>query len=216
MALGTLQTIEKPGCPTHCENIRVPYPFGVGTDFSHDLSFNLSCVTSEYKPGKGDIQIHNISDSEISIPTIVSQRYYNQSGFANVIRPSTNLQRYRAFTFSVKNNFTLLGCDEGWTQFLGLCISMKRVLYWVGLPDCHSWIVLGRRILSLLKATLQTTAKPGCPIPYPFGVGTYCSLDLSFNLTRDTSDYEPGKGDIPIHNILDSEISIPAIVSQRY
>ncbi|KAI3795028.1 hypothetical protein L1987_37672 [Smallanthus sonchifolius] len=41
----------KPSCPTHCGNVTVPYPFGIGTDCSLDRIFNLNCNYS-YEPPK--------------------------------------------------------------------------------------------------------------------------------------------------------------------
>ncbi|GKC91042.1 wall-associated receptor kinase 2-like protein, partial [Tanacetum coccineum] len=125
MALGTLQgsnsgamnNIAKPGCQTHCGNITVPYPFGIGKDTgcSLDSSFYVNCSTS-FDPPKlfiksGNVEIYNISDSELRIFTSVSHRCYAQNG--NVYSKGdawTDLAGL--FTFSEKNKLTVIGCDD--------------------------------------------------------------------------------------------------------
>ncbi|GJY95191.1 wall-associated receptor kinase 2-like protein [Tanacetum coccineum] len=91
MAIGTLQgsnssamnNIAKPGCQTHCGNITVPYPFGIGKDTGCylDGDFYLNCNTS-FDPPKlfimsGNLEIYNISDSELRIFTSVSTGCYS-------------------------------------------------------------------------------------------------------------------------------------------
>ncbi|XP_076895597.1 wall-associated receptor kinase 2-like [Bidens hawaiensis] len=121
MALGTLQgstinNIIKPNCPTHCGNVMVPYPFGIGYDTgcSLDNSFHVTCNTT-YEPPKlflrsSDFEIYNISDSEVRIHTTVSYRCYNQDGSVrNEFDWWISLSK---FTFSQKNKFIVLGCDD--------------------------------------------------------------------------------------------------------
>ncbi|PWA73077.1 pentatricopeptide repeat (PPR) superfamily protein [Artemisia annua] len=101
MALGTLQGtsnssamnyIAKPGCQTHCGNITVPYPFGIGKDTgcSLDDSFYMNCNTS-FDPPKLYFassslesstinEVFNISDSELRTFTRVGSRCYNKDG----------------------------------------------------------------------------------------------------------------------------------------
>ncbi|GKB04694.1 wall-associated receptor kinase 2-like protein [Tanacetum coccineum] len=123
MALGTLQGsnsgamnyIAKQGCQTHCGNITVPYPFGIGKDTGCSLgeSFYVNCNTS-FDPPKlfiksGNIRIYNISDSELRIFTNVGYRCYDQNRSV-YIYPGTDLAGL--FTFSVKNKLTVIGCDD--------------------------------------------------------------------------------------------------------
>ncbi|KAD7477979.1 hypothetical protein E3N88_01115 [Mikania micrantha] len=124
MAMGTFDgsttnnNIAKPNCPTACGNITVPYPFGMGTDCSlDDISFNLTCNTSNHDSpklfiGNGNLEIYNISDSEVRIFTIVSNRCYNQTGYRVGYTSYTNIGKRKAFTFSTKNKFTVVGCDD--------------------------------------------------------------------------------------------------------
>ncbi|KAD7477989.1 hypothetical protein E3N88_01125 [Mikania micrantha] len=120
MAVGTFDgyttinnnNIAKPNCPTVCGNITVPYPFGIGTDCSLDYTFNLTCNTSSETPRLlvGSLPIYNISDSELRIVTSISYRCYNQGVVADEYIDWTNLAEW--FTFSVKNKFTVVGCDD--------------------------------------------------------------------------------------------------------
>ncbi|KAL8470880.1 hypothetical protein ACS0TY_033451 [Phlomoides rotata] len=36
-------SLSKPGCPEKCENVTIPYPFGVGSECSVNSSFTLLC-----------------------------------------------------------------------------------------------------------------------------------------------------------------------------
>ncbi|KAK1411314.1 hypothetical protein QVD17_37861 [Tagetes erecta] len=162
--------IAKPGCPTQCGNVTVPYPFGIGIDCSIDPSFNLTCNTSSNEPpklfmGTGYIQIYNISNSEVRIATKVSYNCFNQPGsirrFALI-----NLRRYKAFTFSAKNKFTVIGCDDyalimvrDDAYFSGGCFGLCGKGYDVpngecfGIGCCQTSIPKG---LSYYNATLGT------------------------------------------------------------
>ncbi|KAI3819078.1 hypothetical protein L1987_12901 [Smallanthus sonchifolius] len=115
----TTGNIAKSGCQTVCGNLTVAYPFGigVGSGCSKDDSFDLTC-NSTYDPptlyiGSGNIQIHNISDSEMWVNSYVALRCYNQFGYV------TNEDYYAwfnlettPFSFSQKNKFTVVGCDD--------------------------------------------------------------------------------------------------------
>ncbi|KAD7477993.1 hypothetical protein E3N88_01129 [Mikania micrantha] len=117
MAVGTFDGyatinnhIAKPNCPAACGNITVPYPFGIGTDCSLNRKFNLTCNTS-FEPPRlfvGGLRIYNISDSELRVFTTLSYRCYNQKRIPN--SSWTDLAEF--YTFSVKNKFTVVGCDD--------------------------------------------------------------------------------------------------------
>ncbi|KAJ0802697.1 putative protein kinase RLK-Pelle-WAK family [Helianthus annuus] len=121
MALGTLQgsntsAIAKPNCPTHCGNVEVRYPFGIGKDTgcSLDNSFYLNCTISDGTPKlflrSSRIQIYSISDSELRVYASPAFRCYNQDGtIYSEFEWWTGLS---SFIFSDKNKFTVLGCDD--------------------------------------------------------------------------------------------------------
>ncbi|KAL8201771.1 hypothetical protein R6Q57_010918 [Mikania cordata] len=121
MAVGTYRNaitnnnnVAKPNCKTVCGNITVRYPFGIGTDCSLDRKFNTTCNTSYVPPklflGTGNIEIYNISDSELRVFTTISRTCYNESGGADEDIGWIDL--VELFTFSVKNKFTVVGCDD--------------------------------------------------------------------------------------------------------
>ncbi|PWA79320.1 EGF-like calcium-binding [Artemisia annua] len=100
MALGTLQgpdlkamnNIAKPGCKSHCGNITVPYPFGIGegAGCSLDEFFYVTCNSTHFDPpklftGSSNIEIYNISvsESELRIFTSVSYKCYKRDGDVN-------------------------------------------------------------------------------------------------------------------------------------
>ncbi|KAI7745328.1 hypothetical protein M8C21_023676, partial [Ambrosia artemisiifolia] len=115
MVVGTFEGA-KPDCPTHCGNITVPYPFGIGPECSLAEAYNLTCNnTSSYEPPNllpvdGNLRIYDISDSELRISTLVSYMCYNQSGFVD--GNITSVRTTEVFTFSEKNRFTVVGCDD--------------------------------------------------------------------------------------------------------
>ncbi|PWA37159.1 EGF-like domain, Wall-associated receptor kinase, galacturonan-binding domain protein [Artemisia annua] len=94
MALGTLQgsnssamnNIAKPGCQPRCGNITVPYPFGIGKDTGCSLDdiFYLTCnstnETSKLYLRSGNIEVFNISDSELRTFSDIASRCYDESG----------------------------------------------------------------------------------------------------------------------------------------
>ncbi|GJZ30104.1 wall-associated receptor kinase 2-like protein [Tanacetum coccineum] len=125
MALGTLQgsnlkamnNIAKQGCQTHCGNITVPYPFGIGEDTgcALDKEFYLTCNTTNETStlflGSSTIDIVNISDSEFRTTTGVAYRCYDRNGIVSgEFNWWTRLNS--ALTFSEKNKFTVIGCDD--------------------------------------------------------------------------------------------------------
>nr|XP_043636919.1 wall-associated receptor kinase 2-like [Erigeron canadensis] len=108
--------IAKPGCPTKCGEVTIPYPFGIGneTGCSLDNTFYVTCNTSETPPKlflrSSNIEIYNISDSEFRIKTGVGYRCYNSNGsVSDHFDWWTTLITY---TFSEKNMLTVIGCDD--------------------------------------------------------------------------------------------------------
>ncbi|KVH94790.1 EGF-like calcium-binding [Cynara cardunculus var. scolymus] len=111
--------IAKQGCQTHCGNMTVPYPFGIGVDCALDESFSFFCNSTEEPPKLiyGDnIEVYIISDSEIKISNTIGYTCYNEKG--NVTQASdawTSIPSTDPFTFSRKNKFTVIGnrsCKE--------------------------------------------------------------------------------------------------------
>ncbi|KAK1398216.1 putative wall-associated receptor kinase-like protein 16 [Heracleum sosnowskyi] len=112
----------KPGCQTHCGDLKVPFPFGIISKGNEDRNcsfnsgFDITCDTSTYPPKAfikhWKIQIFNISDSTLRGSNILAERCYNQSGIKyKGIYASFNLSG-TPYTFSDANVFTVVGCDD--------------------------------------------------------------------------------------------------------
>ena len=111
--------LAKPGCESRCGDLIVPYPFGVGDNSECYINegFRIYCNTS-VNPPKASIyksdynSIKLISDSTVRRSNIVASKCYNPDGTTyNDYRVSTNY-RYRPYTFSEVNRFTVIGCDD--------------------------------------------------------------------------------------------------------
>ncbi|KAK1411257.1 hypothetical protein QVD17_37804 [Tagetes erecta] len=168
----TISNIAKPGCPTHCGNITVPYPFGIGTKCSLDYSYAGTCNTS-YEPPKlfhasGYVEVYNISDSEVRVATSVSYSCYNQRGALDGMISGFDLNLNKEYTFSVKNKFTVIGCDDyallggaDETYFSGGCFALCRKQQEVpngecsGIGCCQASIPKGVRYFDLTLHTLR-------------------------------------------------------------
>ncbi|XP_031102467.1 wall-associated receptor kinase 2-like [Ipomoea triloba] len=113
----TTTTTTKPGCPQKCGNLTVPYPFGIGLGSGCGLnpSFEISCNTSRNPPMPliGNIQVFDISETHVWISNVVALRCYTSAGgFLGEIPAWTNLGTSSPYTFSDKNKFTVLGCQD--------------------------------------------------------------------------------------------------------
>ncbi|KAK2972073.1 hypothetical protein RJ640_010236 [Escallonia rubra] len=111
-------TIAKPGCQTRCGNLTVPYPFGIGpgSNCSIGEGFDITCNTSFYPPkpfiGKGNIEIYDISDTQVRVHNVMAKKCYNQTGgLVDYNTASTDLNT-SPYSFSEVNTFTVIGCDD--------------------------------------------------------------------------------------------------------
>ncbi|KAJ0683606.1 putative protein kinase RLK-Pelle-WAK family [Helianthus annuus] len=168
--------VAKPGCQTQCGNLTVAYPFGIGegSGCSRDASFDLICNSTDYDPPKlfmdisGNIQVDNISDSEMWVTSYVAFRCYNQLGD---VAPNEDYSAWfnlegTPFSFSQRNKFTVIGCDDfamitgsnggDFTSgCLGLCTQPDDVPdgYCSGIGCCQTAIPRG---LKTYNATLRS------------------------------------------------------------
>lgn len=112
-------TIAKPGCPSQCGNVTIPYPFGIGIGAGCSIGpwYDINCNTS-FNPPKpfitsSNLEVIGISNDQVRIKNWVATLCYSQNGqpmYNNQV--SINLGT-SPFTFSnAANSFFLLGCDD--------------------------------------------------------------------------------------------------------
>ncbi|CAN6689389.1 unnamed protein product [Malus baccata var. baccata] len=113
-----------PGCPDHCGNLTIPYPFGIGSDCYLDYRFNITCDISTQPPTaflmKGNLKITNISpyDGELQVLQFTSSDCYDAQGNSTGWT-SPELWVPPPYTISeTRNVFVAVGCDT-YAFFIG-------------------------------------------------------------------------------------------------
>ncbi|XP_023734819.1 wall-associated receptor kinase 2 [Lactuca sativa] len=145
--------IAKPGCLTKCGEVTVPYPFGINyvvmpgrnitqncaLEDTFELTCNLTSKAPELFIGRGNLKVYNISDTEMRISVSIAFRCYDSYGNISENRTSwTDIPERFPLTFSQKNKFTLIGCDDyAWIRgppgsdyasgCMGICNNPSRV-----------------------------------------------------------------------------------------
>ncbi|XP_073034243.1 wall-associated receptor kinase 2-like [Primulina eburnea] len=110
--------IAKPGCETKCGDVTVPFPFGIGNNSgcSIDPWFDINCDNSVTPPKltitPDNLEVLNISDSEIRIKNSVAVRCYTESGITTRENPTAIDLTGSPYSFSEFNKFTVVGCDD--------------------------------------------------------------------------------------------------------
>ncbi|XP_059668020.1 putative wall-associated receptor kinase-like 16 isoform X2 [Cornus florida] len=77
--------VTKPGCPSQCGNLTVPYPFGVGVGCSIDPLFDINCSTFYNPPipfvgGSSSLEVLDISQTYVRVKNKVMFKCYSPSG----------------------------------------------------------------------------------------------------------------------------------------
>ncbi|KAK8549037.1 hypothetical protein V6N12_061937 [Hibiscus sabdariffa] len=133
----------KHGCPSHCGDVMIPYPFGTGGDCNITAEFFITCNTS-FTPNKPFVSTSNIEVIDISLDgqlRILSNASYDCYNTLGGRAWSYFFLWLRLPGFSInntKNRFTAIGCDtyarvEGFlgqryaTGCLSLCSSIADV-----------------------------------------------------------------------------------------
>ncbi|CAO2142949.1 unnamed protein product [Urochloa humidicola] len=127
----------RPGCPSVCGDVQIPYPFGVGVDCAWAKGFAITCNHSfnPPRPYRGHYEIMNISveTGEMRVFSPLSYACYNSS---NTTEPQglrnleLNFTKTHKFISPMRNQFTAIGCStlarlegkEDWSYYTG-CIS---------------------------------------------------------------------------------------------
>ncbi|XP_057801208.1 wall-associated receptor kinase 2-like [Salvia miltiorrhiza] len=110
--------LAKPGCPTKCGNVAVPYPFGIGegSGCSFDKLFEVTCNDSFAPPRlfvpAADIEIVEIRNDTVRIKNMIASACYDPIGrVTSTSAASINLAD-TPFSVSDANMLTLVGCDD--------------------------------------------------------------------------------------------------------
>ncbi|KAJ9545581.1 hypothetical protein OSB04_025288 [Centaurea solstitialis] len=111
--------LAKPGCPSRCGDVIVPYPFGMGIDTNCSIGhgFDVYCNNSTNPPkasfSEADyISIRVISDSTVRISNNVASKCYFQNGTVSSGFKIWENFTVRPYTFSEVNKFTVIGCND--------------------------------------------------------------------------------------------------------
>lgn len=108
----------KPGCPTKCGNVTIPYPFGVGIDSgcSLDKLFDVICNTSSTPPRlhlpESTIDILEIRNDTVRIKNVVASNCYDLNGKVTRSTKASIILSDTPFSVSGENMLTIVGCDE--------------------------------------------------------------------------------------------------------
>ncbi|XVE60233.1 hypothetical protein DITRI_Ditri05aG0111800 [Diplodiscus trichospermus] len=130
----------KPGCPSQCGDVTIPYPFGTGNDCNISEDFFITCDTTSI-PNKaylttGNIEVVNISyDGQLRIVSSASYDCY-PSGPDSYFNYWIGLAKFPVD--NTRNKFTAIGCDtyavvrgsndEYATGCLSLCNGISDVI----------------------------------------------------------------------------------------
>ncbi|KAJ0640453.1 putative EGF-like domain, wall-associated receptor kinase, EGF-like calcium-binding protein [Helianthus annuus] len=113
--------VAKPGCQSQCGNVTIPYPFGIGPGCFLSKWFEITCNTSFNPPRTqiGSLQLLEFTDYTFRLANKVASQCYDPFGNITEDNPvSTSLGWTSPFSFSQKNQFNLIGCDD-FALFLG-------------------------------------------------------------------------------------------------
>ncbi|KAL0415198.1 UNVERIFIED_CONTAM: Wall-associated receptor kinase-like 8 [Sesamum latifolium] len=115
-------SITKPGCPTHCGNLEIPFPFGLGSNCSIDSPFDIYCNTSTNPPKPyilpiDMLEVVEISGSQIRVKSPVSVWVCYTSGMPTLDDLESPFRYSLSFlstpyTLSDANELTAFGCDD--------------------------------------------------------------------------------------------------------
>ncbi|KAH6837560.1 hypothetical protein C2S53_009867 [Perilla frutescens var. hirtella] len=138
--------ITKPGCPSQCGNLTIPYPFGVGSGCGINELFELNCSSStdhaldppkalleglgtDDFPNNRSFQVLGISDGRVRVSNILwISSCYNRTGELNNTGNDINFNLTGTpYSFSEINKLTVIGCDD-FGLLLGTTDSVQGII----------------------------------------------------------------------------------------
>ncbi|KAL2237023.1 UNVERIFIED_CONTAM: Wall-associated receptor kinase-like 2 [Sesamum indicum] len=104
--------IAKPGCPSKCGDLNVPYPFGIGikANCSINPSFDINC-NSSFDPPKaflGNLEVVGISETQIRIKNHLASICNNSIDNSMSVLDLSGTP----FSLSNQNKLTVVGCNH--------------------------------------------------------------------------------------------------------
>ncbi|XP_062210578.1 putative wall-associated receptor kinase-like 16 isoform X2 [Phragmites australis] len=105
------------GCQTHCGEVEIPRPFGIGTGCAIEKGFEINCTKTASgieKPFIGNIEVLNISVSQgktRALNTISTYCYNPNTGNMEDNRWKLNFSSWPYRFSNVDNKFIVLGCN---------------------------------------------------------------------------------------------------------
>ncbi|KAL8093074.1 wall-associated receptor kinase 2-like [Apium graveolens] len=108
-----------PDCQRKCGDLTVPYPFGINSNSlncSINPSFAITCDDSTNPPQAflmdGDVQVYDISNTELRIANTVAYRCYSESGQLTDDQYMYTALWGTSYMYSAANVLTIVGCDD--------------------------------------------------------------------------------------------------------
>ncbi|KAL2907027.1 Wall-associated receptor kinase 2 [Bienertia sinuspersici] len=133
-ATSTTIPLAKPGCPTKCGNVTIPYPFGIGLDGACSLNklYAISCNRTFYDPPRpflrntvnleaamdmnyntGYVEVVDISiNGQMRIKNFVGASYYKGGEIIDFKVGVINLYPSPLVFSDTANKLTAIGCDD--------------------------------------------------------------------------------------------------------
>ncbi|XP_059629947.1 wall-associated receptor kinase 2-like [Cornus florida] len=179
-ATAAATSLAKPGCPSSCGNLTIPFPFGTRKGCYLRRAFRVTCKDSNNLfLGNTTIPVINISElnGELRISSQVAVVCYNQSG--GLIRRVRPWVRVPIFPLShAKNKFTVIGCDS--YAYVRGSLGVKYSTGCMSLCDAIDDVVSG-----------SCSGIGCCQTTIPEGVTDFNLSARSFNNHTDIVDFNP-------------------------
>ncbi|KAL0330357.1 UNVERIFIED_CONTAM: Wall-associated receptor kinase-like 8 [Sesamum radiatum] len=124
--------IAKPGCPSKCGDLSVPYPFGIGirANCSINHSFDIKC-NSSFDPPKaflGNLEVVGISETQIRIKnhlaSICNYSIDNSTFALDLSGTPFSLSNQNKLTVVGCNHVSLMSKDSKLDNYISSCIAV--------------------------------------------------------------------------------------------